>query len=178
MDDIACISTIEGLIETLEESDPTEFPSILKNMEIPSSEFHPYASWKPEGYTRNCIVRSKNFELVLLCWNAGDETPIHSHDGQKCWVYQVESELVEERYQKGDDGEPELVYKQTLKPGNLTYMDDRMGYHVLANRTQERSSTLHLYMLPIDNCEYYCEDEGSFKEKELEYDNSGDLPIP
>lgn len=176
MDTIDCITNVEELIENLEESSPEEYPSILKSMDIASEEFDEYKVWKEEGYSRNCIYRSANFELVLLCWKPGDETPIHSHDGQKCWVYQVESEIVEERYDKDETGEPQLIHTQMLSEGKLTYMEDRMGYHVLANRSDEAACTLHLYMLPIDSCEYFCEETGVFKEKELEYDVDASEP--
>ena len=164
------ITSLNVLIERLEESDPADFPSILKQMDIDPSDFDKFKTWKEDDYTRNCIVRSKNFELILLCWNQGNKTPIHSHDGQKCWVYQVEGIVDEVRYQKGENENLAVVHKQSLSPGSLTYMDDRMGYHTLENHSNGRASTLHLYMLPIEHCEYFCEEEGDFKEKKLTYD--------
>ena len=171
MDTMDCITTVDGLIEALEDSDPNDYPSILKSMEIDTDEFDEFVTWEGDNYTRNSIYRSEEFELILLCWNPGDETPIHSHDGQKCWVYQVSSTIEEERYEKDSHGNPSLTHKQSLEEGALTYMDDRMGYHVLANRSERRASTLHLYMRPIDNCEYFCEEENTFKEKGLDYDS-------
>ena len=166
-----CVRTVDELIEALVESDVKDYPSILKSLEIAPEGFEAFENWESDEYTRNSIYRSEKFELILLCWNPGDKTPIHSHDGQKCWVYQVRGKIEEERYEKDASGNPNLTHNQTLDEGALTYMDDQMGYHVLANRSSLKASTLHIYMYPIDNCEYFCEDDNMFKEKVLDYDS-------
>lgn len=164
------IRKVSELILHLKNAVPEDFPKILKALKIPSKEFEPFMSWKPNGYSRNCIRREAHFELVLLCWNPGNATPIHSHSGQKCWVYQVSGKISEKRFLRQDSGDPREISTKALYPGTLTYMEDRMGYHVLENDSGLAATTLHLYMSPIDSCEYFCKDEAVFKEKKLAYD--------
>ncbi|MEZ4857808.1 MAG: cysteine dioxygenase family protein [Flavobacteriaceae bacterium] len=163
------IYTLESLISVLEETHKDEYPAVMKSMRLAQSEFLPYESWKTEGYTRNCIARSAHFELVLLCWNAGDATPIHDHDGQKCWVYQVKGSISEKRYDY-NHGNLTETFCTRLHPGKLTYMKDCMGFHSLVNDSNECATTLHLYMNPIDFCGYFCDAEKVFKKKTLFYD--------
>ncbi len=171
METALCVTSLDELIVALEEHDLSEYPKILKSMEIPASNFDAYKTWNDEEYTRNCIIRSTKFELLLLCWNEGQKTPIHGHDGQQCWVYQVDGEVKEIRYQKDSQGDLKETNVLVMQPGDLSYMHDSMGYHILANATKGKACTLHVYMLPIDNCEYFCEKDEVFKEKPLAYDS-------
>ncbi len=165
------ISSLTEFIEKLDESEIKSFPKIIKSLEIPFSEFKKYATWNKERYTRNCIARTNNFEIILLCWNKNQETPIHEHGGQKCWVYQVNGEVAEYRYQKNDAGILTEISKTHLTSGNVTYMDNRMGYHALKNLDDQRCMTLHIYVSPIDSCEVFCKDDETFMTKELKYDS-------
>ena len=164
------ITTIEQLIESFDDADPSEQVSVLKSIEIPTSEFEHYATWNEDGYTRNCIARKDDFEFILLCWSEGAATPIHGHAGQDCWVYQVAGEVRERRYKEADYGF-ELVNEAVLNPGRITYMHDRMGYHTIENISNSGAMTLHVYANPIDRCKVYNEETSEFEIKEMEYDS-------
>lgn len=166
MDNPDCIAS---LVEALNNADLKQFPSILKNMNIDTSVFEDHATWDTQDYTRNCIERNDRYELLLLCWNPGNVTPIHSHGGQKCWVYQIAGELSEQRFINTENG-PTETHRQVLKPHNLTYMDDRMGFHVLQNNSKERSMSLHVYAHPIVKCKVFNDQTKDFEVKKLKYD--------
>jgi len=165
------INSLTEFIEKLDGSEIESFPKLIKKLNIPYSEFEKHATWNKDRYTRNCIARTANYELILLCWNKVQETPIHEHGGQKCWVYQINGEVEEFRYQKDNSGVLIETSKTNLISGNITYMDDRMGYHALKNIRDQRCMTLHIYVLPIDSCEMFCEKQEDFIIKDLEYDS-------
>ena len=170
------INSLTDLITKLKKTDPKDFPKITKQINILASEFENYIYWCDESYTRNCIERTENFELMLLCWNNKQATPIHDHGGEKCWVYQISGTVDEVRYKENENGQLEVDHKMTLKPGALTYMDDNMGYHALENNKDSKALTLHLYMKPIDECEVFNTEEKCFESKELAYDtHEGEL---
>ncbi len=164
------IRTLSSLIEQLEETDHEEHKKIISSMDIPKDEFMPFAYWKDKGYARNCIKRTKDYELLLLCWNPGDKTPVHGHDGQDCWVYLVDGEMSEIRYQADEEENLTKTHTEKLTGRRLTYMRDEMGYHMIKNTSNQRAMTLHIYALPIDECEVFDEADESFKSKEMEYD--------
>lgn len=164
------VDSLEGLIKILNDAETSNHGKIIKEINIPISEFESYASWEEDGYTRNCIYRSDDYELILLCWDKGASTPIHGHDGQKCWVYQIEGEISEIRYEKFNSGDLFETNRIQLDLGKLTFMNNSMGYHKLSNGNERRAMTLHAYVLPITSCEYYCDDKGDFQTKNLEYD--------
>ena len=163
------ITSIEQLIDCFDEAPFSEQASILKRINIPTSDFENYATWTDEGYTRNCITRQEGFEFILLCWSPGAETAIHDHAGQHCWVYQVNGTVREKRYQR-NDAILDITSDMHLDAGKLCYMHDRMGYHTLANESNQRSMTLHIYANPIDRCQIYNKEDERFEVTEMQYD--------
>ncbi|MBL4592711.1 MAG: cysteine dioxygenase family protein [Flavobacteriales bacterium] len=163
------ITSLNGLIETLKQSEAKDYVKIAQGMNIPVSDFDAYAHYKKDSYARNCIVKTAAFELILICWKKGDITPIHGHDNQNCWVYQVCGNITEMRYEKDNEGKLIECNNMQLEPGVLTYMHDSMGYHLLENHTHQNSMTLHLYMNPIDSCEVFNKTNNCFEKKELEF---------
>ena len=167
------ITSLQSLISALDKSNPKDYIGVIKRMQIDASEFLPYCSWKKESYTRNCIKRTDDYEMILLCWDKSAQTPIHGHNGQRCWVYQVQGDIIEYRYGKIDTDDLVEISNWKIRPSSLTFMDDKMGYHQLVNVSDGRSMTLHIYVNPIDECEVFDEETRQFKQKSMCYDSNG-----
>lgn len=164
------IQTVPDLITILDEEERTKYTTILRKMELPISEFEKYATWSEDCYTRNCIAENENFELILICWNIGQKTPIHDHGGEQCWVSIVDGEFKENIYNENEKGELNVVRNAKMKSGDVTYMVDFMGFHNLENVSDNRSMSLDLYANPIKSCKVYDSKKGSFARKKLYYD--------
>jgi len=169
MIDTLCIKTLSELIDELEKQDKKYFPKVLKAIQIPIQDFNNVAEWNSDHYSRVCLARNNKFELILLCWNGFDQTPIHDHDGQKCWIYQLSGEIEEKRYDIDSNGLPKEVLATKLTPKKLTYMDDNMGLHALVNPSAQKALTLHLYVNPIEKCSVFSSELNEFQTKSLSY---------
>jgi cysteine dioxygenase len=166
------ITTIEQLVEELDQiQDEKGYKQIVKRLDIPLENYRSYAHFSKEHYTRNCIARNEDYELILLCWEEGQETPIHCHNNQECWVYVVKGEFDEQRFVESDkpSEEIEVEAEMQLEEEGVSYMNDDMGYHSLTNVSDGKSMSLHLYMNPIDECNVFNEETGEFERKTLEY---------
>ena len=165
------ITNLNQLLKLLPQCTGQEYVEVTQGMELDDKDFEPYAFWKQGDYTRNCIDRSPNYELILLCWEEGVETPIHCHNGEECWVYGVGGTLEETRFDfNTNETDIEEGAKEMIYANSLSYMNDNMGYHKIANLGQGRAMTLHLYINPIEECQVWVENEKSFIKKELAYD--------
>lgn len=173
------ITSLKQLVETLPECSGKQYVELAHDMQIPIEDFEPYAFWSKETYTRNCIDRGEGYELILLCWEKGKDTPIHCHGGEECWVYDLKGEIEEKRYDFSDEEESslEVTKVERMKAGSISYMNDNMGFHKLINVSDGRAMTLHLYMNPIDRCRVYDEDKGEFEYAELEYHTFKGEPV-
>ena len=163
------VNTINELVAALSEGERTTYDNIMRSMDIPTWEFEDYSYWSDECYTRNCIVDTEDFELILLCWKAGQITPIHDHGGEECWVTVVEGEFQERIYHVDENNELSLVKSDVAKKHDVTYMIDFMGFHSLQNISSENSLSLHLYAKPIRNCNRYDEELEMLVNNDLEY---------
>lgn len=163
------IESLEQLLEILPECSGKDYVEIVKDMYIDPKEMKPYSFWSDDFYTRNCLGRNEDYELLLLCWQPGQITPIHCHGGQECWVYLVEGEIEEKRYDIQDNNEIEFRDKMRLSEEHFSYMNDDMGLHSLKNISGKRAMTLHLYMNPIDECRIVENNTGDIEVKTLKY---------
>lgn len=163
------IHTIEELIEALDASPANRFAQIVQRINIEEENLKAYASWEKGGYTRNCLMRSDAYEIILLCWDQGAKTAIHGHGGENCWVYQVDGSVEEIRYESFKESMQE-TQRRMLTPSKLTYMHDRMGFHAIQNVSGQRAMTLHIYASPIDRCRVYNDQKDCFEMKTMSYD--------
>lgn len=165
------IESLNELVTALSEEERTKYDDIIRSMKIPPGVFQEYCSWSNESYTRNCIVENERFELILLCWEKGQITPIHDHGGEECWVKVIEGELKETIYQEDETGEMKSSGSAISKSNHVTYMTDFMGFHKLENLSDKRSMSLHIYGKPIRNCKIFDEKSRKFVSKNMVYSN-------
>jgi len=170
------ITTLQDLLEYLPTCHPSEYKGIAKDMVLSESNFDKYATWNSERYTRNCIVRTKRYELILLCWEKGQSTSIHCHGGEECWVYNVKGEIDEKHFIL-ENGLPKPEGNHKLPEGEVSYMNDDLGFHKLVNVSEGRSMTLHLYINPIDSCSSWNAEKKSFLPVDLRYDTYDGKPV-
>lgn len=162
------INSLSDLLSVLPKCNHKDYKRIAQNMHIPLKDVMEYATWSDDSYTRNCIDRTDSYELILLCWEEGQETDIHDHDGEECWVFLAQGKLHEKRFRIGDEVSFENEF--LMKKEGLSYMNDDLGCHSLHNIAKGRSISLHLYVGPINQCSIYDEDEEGFILKTLSYD--------
>ena len=161
--------SISELVTSLSEEDSSKYKGIIRSINLPITAFEGFCSWSGESYTRNCIVENDKYELILLCWEEGQKTPIHDHGGEECWVRVLKGEFRETIYQVGEAGDLNAVKTSMSKAGDISYMVDFMGFHCLENLSASRSMTLHLYAKPIRSCNLIDEESGKSVRKELTY---------
>jgi cysteine dioxygenase len=166
------LHSLDDLISALSEGERTTFNDIIRSIKIPSSAFEAYCSWSKDLYTRNCIINTEKFELILLCWEPGQITPIHDHGGEECWVKVVQGEFRETIYKVDAVGKLDTIDSIVSTTGNITYMIDFMGFHSLENRSNTRSMSLHLYAKPIRTCNAFDAALGKFVPRSMSYNTT------
>ena len=166
------LNSIDDLISALSEGERTSYNDLFRSIQIPRIAFKEFCSWSDEVYTRNCIVNTEKFELILLCWEPGQITPIHDHGGEECWVSVIQGEFRETIYKVDSVGKLDTIDSMISTAGDITYMIDFMGFHSLENRSNTRSMTLHLYAKPIRTCNAFDADLGKFMPKSMGYNTT------
>lgn len=163
------IISLDQLKLEIEKTDDNNVLDLVERIEIPLSEYAPFAHWSKKSYTRNCIAASEDYELILLCWEPGQKTAIHCHGGEECAVLLLDGEMHEKRFRQLKDGQLEIYSSVTIPENGPTYMTDDLGFHSLENIGNTRSMSLHLYMKPIKSCKVFNDKLGKFETKQLKY---------
>ena len=136
------------------------------------NDWRQFALFSDQHYTRNLVTLEPRFALMVLCWRPGQESPIHNHEGQDCWMAVLEGEIEEVRYPMPSPGDPgPLRPRATLRfgSGQVAFIRDEMGLHLVrpAQASATGGVTLHLYSSPYDECNCYCPETGRVTRKKL-----------
>jgi cysteine dioxygenase len=166
-------------LDALVESLCAEFAGAARGARIAESlgqyarthdDWREFALFSELHYTRNLIVRDTRFELMILCWGKGQESPIHNHEGQDCWMAVLDGSIEELRYAWPSSTDPAPIRSkgsQRFDKGQVAFIRDEMGLHVVRPTPGAHGVTLHLYSSPYDECNCYCPDTGQVTRKKL-----------
>ena len=151
---------IQGLIEQLKQLAPRDFPSdqvfiALQEANLSLTDLDPYIFYADGRYTRNRVYKSPDFELILMCWQGGQQSCVHGHEGQKCWMSVVAGTLEFSNYQDVHDGTAVVLTKTSTVVGSAGFIDGPAYIHGVRNATSERALSLHLYAHPFSQCDAY-----------------------
>lgn len=128
----------------------------------------PFVAFDPVRYARQRVHREADFELVLMCWDRGQATPVHDHDGQHGWITVLEGRLAVQEYERrGGPGDlRELQSEEPTAAGTVLLAPGRRfavsaGASVAEAAAPEsihrvgpeggRTLSLHLYSGPLDS---------------------------
>src|SRR5262245_13314640 len=59
---------------------------LCSSVSVTDSSLDPYVFFNDAFYTRNLIYRDDLFEVMTICWEPGQKTAVHTHNGQLCWM--------------------------------------------------------------------------------------------
>jgi len=171
------ISTLDEMVRLLKKGDYEPVISQSEHITFSLDEMLPYIFWDKDRYKRNCIARDEYFELVLLCWEQGQKTAIHCHNKQECWVKVISGSFSEELYRLNENtGEMKYITTDILSQHEVTSVEDASVFHNLANISNGRSMSLHLYMKPIEECRIYDRETSEIRMVSLSYDTLDGKP--
>lgn len=170
------VLTLDQLLSRLQDCQGQDYVHLAEQLDLLPSQFTSYQFWNQDHYTRNCIVRNADYELILLCWDKNQKTPIHCHGGEECWVYMLDGTISESRYIENAERGLKETSCEEVSNSNLSYMTDDMGFHSLTNIGEGTAMSLHLYVKPITKCRVYDESKMMFIERKMsDYSFEGKL---
>ena len=168
------ITTLEQLVSKLDNvTDPLDYFNVLNSMNIPFEEFERYFTWDDENPTRNCIASTREYELLLGCWELGQKSKIQDFNKAQAWTHIIQGTLKEERYLLSKNGNGLIkISSVDLKPGDFSYALNT-GIHQFTNSYEARTVSLILYNKPIQERKIYECTDGicSTWVEEMKYDN-------
>lgn len=142
-----------------------------ESVQISDASLDPYVFFDDKFYTRNMIYRDELFEMMTICWQPGQKTAVHTHNGQLCWMIPQRGNLGVVDYKwlgcdhpenqnvvgidclaGSDHTKLELVREvEACAGGTVLTADKLQTIHRLYN-FDEPAVSIHVYSRPIDSC--------------------------
>jgi cysteine dioxygenase len=137
----------------------------IKRVTISPSEIQPFAQFSTERYRRNLMRAGPAYHALILCWRAGQASPIHDHRGSGCAVRVLHGEATEIVYEMTEEGRLFETRTRKLPAGFMCATQD-LDIHCLANRQSTGADliTLHLYSPPLLVMGQYSLEDSSMRE--------------
>ncbi len=169
---ISDIKTIEHLNKNLNMGPGYGgYLDILKSIKLPEEEWSRFCSWKEDGYTRNCISNCDAYELILMCWNKDQHSPIHNYDFQEGWIKVLQGELSIDIF-KIDHNSLSCALDETVvvSEREYIYLNDSMGFHRVRNSGGGKTVSLHLHSERVQKWEVFEDCKKEFNTVSPSYD--------
>jgi hypothetical protein len=169
---IYSIASVAQALRTLPErdfSDTSRIRDFLTEHVIDALTLTPHLRWDRRHYTRNLIDRTPLYELIAICWESGQMSAIHNHQGQRCWMVAPVGRLVVQNYRVISEDlvagtcRIEKADAVQMNPRDPQAVDPSAPVHRVLNPREfgERAVSVHIYSRPIDECVVYSEETHS-----------------
>ncbi len=142
--------------------------AILEAYTRTQDDWRRYAFFSEERYTRNLIHADETFELMVVCWGAGQESPIHNHAGSNCWMGVLDGRVEELHYDfPSKTGALEPTSSKLVGAGSVAFIRDEIALHLVRAAAGGQAASLHLYSSPIPCCQIFCPETGRVEQKTM-----------
>lgn len=172
MSDTSLHSLVRSLDRALREPDrtgSTKVAGLLAAYAAQQQDWRDFARFREECYARNLVTACGLFELLVICWQPGQVSPIHDHQGQRCWMAVLEGGMRETQFH-ATPGQPLREGRTSvLEAGQVAYIHDDIALHEIAPAGPESGVTLHLYSKPIRECRIFDRSTGQESVRGLVY---------
>ena len=176
--------TVEELVRDLKSFAVKNFQkevvdAYLTQTRLDQASLDQYVSYCEDRYTRHLIHKDEDFELLIICWAAGQAAPIHGHEGELCWARVERGKL---RFSDFNIlSEEPLRLERVGEPmdGSTGFLDGPAEIHAVENPVGfgENAASLHLYSKPYSQCDVYDSLTGPRRRVSLSYDTIYGKPV-
>lgn len=166
------------------------------SVQLTDSSLRPYLHFDDKFYTRNLIYRDDLFEVMAICWQPGQKTAVHTHNGQLCWMLTQRGaiEVVDYKWMGCDHPEFQNVVGidclagsdhtkverlrevEATAGGPVVTADKLQTIHQLFNLS-EPTVSIHIYSRPIDSCVAFDMEKQHCYRRQLAYFSKYGQPV-
>ncbi|MEW6730011.1 MAG: C-GCAxxG-C-C family (seleno)protein [Acidobacteriota bacterium] len=124
---------------------------LMQRVDIRHEEIEKCLNFSEESYARNLFYKNDRFEILVMCWDKGQMSPIHDHDESFSVekIYTGEIMCTNYRRIEPDTDEIEEVDAQLIGVGGVIYSKGGEIHKVANQSMQDRAVSIHFYAPPM-----------------------------
>lgn len=122
----------------------------LKRLAVDAGQLEPFVRFGDETYRRNLLHAGRGYHALILCWRAGQRSPIHDHRGSSCAVRVLRGTCTETIFERTAAGHIYPTETRHLPAGHCCGSQDA-DIHQISNLAADGEGlvTLHVYSPPL-----------------------------
>jgi cysteine dioxygenase len=153
---------------------PARMQDILERLVIPTEEIQDYTLFSDKRYARNLVHKTGRFEIMVLCWHAGQRSSIHDHAGSLGGLKILHGELTESLFEKAPNGMIKSLSSVDHKVGE-TRVEETSLIHQISNLqpANGKAISVHVYIPPLVRMNVYSLEDPSVRNVLPRYFSSG-----
>ena len=135
---------------------PARMQDILNRLVLTTEEVEPHALFSEKRYARNLVYKDREFEIMIMCWKAGQRSSIHDHAGSLGGIRILQGELTECLFERAANG---MI--KSLSSADYAIEEPRVEetslIHQISNLQAEEGKTVsvHIYIPPLVRMNVY-----------------------
>ena len=135
---------------------PARMQDILNRLVVTVEEIQPHALFSEKRYARNLVYKDRHFEIMVMCWNAGQRSSIHDHAGSLGGIKILQGELTECLFGRAANG---MI--KALSSADYAIEESRVEetslIHQISNLQAGSGKTVsvHIYIPPLVRMNVY-----------------------
>ena len=154
--DISLTELITVLKRDWSVMNPARMQNVLDRLVISPGEIQPHARFSERRYARNLAHKEREFEIMVMCWNAGQRSSIHDHAGSLGGIRILRGELTECLFVRAANGMIKSLSSVDYAM-EQTRVEETSLIHQISNLQAENARTVsvHIYIPPLVRMNVY-----------------------
>jgi len=156
MGDLSWSELIARLQRDYSVMSPAKMQDILERLVISTAELQPHVLFSERRYARNLVFKDNHFEIMVMCWKAGQRSSIHDHAGSLGGIRILQGELTECLFTKAANGMIKSLSSADYAQQH-TRVEETSLIHQISNLQTDNASTVsvHIYLPPLTRMNCY-----------------------
>jgi len=140
---------LEALVERLSDCrDISSLQSSLLAADLEACDVADYIRFDRDGYSRNRVLKTDKFEVLILCWRPGQKSKIHNHADSICAFKIIKGALKNTNFiQQGQ--RVSVTSTKDISCSQPVVLSGSNNFHKIANDSASNAVSLHFYAPPI-----------------------------
>ena len=158
------LQELVGILRDDSSVDPERMENLLERLVVSTADLQNCARFSDQRYARNLVHKTDRFEVMVMCWHAGQRSSIHDHAGSLGGLKILQGALTESLFEKAPNGMIKSLSSVDYGAG-ATRVEETSLIHQISNLQAEngKAISIHIYIPPLVRMNVYSLEDPSVR---------------